>query len=545
MNLLRRHGRPAGDAAGRASCRRRRRPTPRRRRRRSRRRRPARTVARGTPVTISGTATDTGGGVVGGVEVSTDGGTTWHPAHGRDELDATRGRPTGHGTATIKTRAVDDSGNLESPGAGVTVTGRRAQLPVHASGRARPSATPPSSRHRRGRARRQVPRRHRGLDHRHPLLQGRRQHRARTSGTSGRRAARCWRPRDVHRTRRRSGWQQVDFASPGPGRRRTRRTSPRTTRPNGHYAARRRRTSPAPARTPRRCTPADGAAGGNGVYGYGARRASRQSAIASNYWVDVVFSESVQQSTIVLTVTGAGAVAGTLGYNDSTRLATFTPSAALTAATTYTVNLSGGAKDTAGNSIGDPISWTFTTGSATRRLPLHHLAQHHHAGRPRTRRVRGRTRGQIPQPQAGYITGIRFYKARATRDPHGSCGPRAARAPHRSPSAGRRPPAGRKPTSPLPPVSANTTYVASYYTPIGHYSAPTTCSPPPVDNGPLTALSTRPAAATASTCTAEGAFPHEPQPSNYWVDVVFDTTAADTTPPTVAARTPAPGHRRP
>ena len=36
----------------------------------------------GTPVTITGTATDAGGGVVAGVEVSTDGGATWHPANG-------------------------------------------------------------------------------------------------------------------------------------------------------------------------------------------------------------------------------------------------------------------------------------------------------------------------------------------------------------------------------------------------------------------------------------------------------------------------------
>ena len=33
---------------------------------------------------ITGTATDTGGGVVGGVEVSVDGGNTWHPASGRE-----------------------------------------------------------------------------------------------------------------------------------------------------------------------------------------------------------------------------------------------------------------------------------------------------------------------------------------------------------------------------------------------------------------------------------------------------------------------------
>ena len=38
----------------------------------------------GNPVTITGTATDTGGGIVGGVEVSVDGGVSWHPAIGRE-----------------------------------------------------------------------------------------------------------------------------------------------------------------------------------------------------------------------------------------------------------------------------------------------------------------------------------------------------------------------------------------------------------------------------------------------------------------------------
>ena len=42
-----------------------------------------RTVGERQPVTITGTATDSGGGVVGGVEVSVDGGATWHPASGR------------------------------------------------------------------------------------------------------------------------------------------------------------------------------------------------------------------------------------------------------------------------------------------------------------------------------------------------------------------------------------------------------------------------------------------------------------------------------
>ncbi|HEY7633110.1 MAG TPA: DUF4082 domain-containing protein [Thermoleophilaceae bacterium] len=83
---------------------------------------PPSSVADGSKVTLSGTATDGGGGQVAGVEVSTDGGATWHEATGTTSWTYTwiaHGNPS---TATIRTRAVDDSGNLETPGAGVTVT---------------------------------------------------------------------------------------------------------------------------------------------------------------------------------------------------------------------------------------------------------------------------------------------------------------------------------------------------------------------------------------------------------------------------------------
>jgi hypothetical protein len=77
-------------------------------------------LTNGAQATITGTAADTGGGVVAGVEVSTDGGTTWHPATGTTNWTYTwtvRGNPT----TTIKSRAVDDSGNLETPTTGATV----------------------------------------------------------------------------------------------------------------------------------------------------------------------------------------------------------------------------------------------------------------------------------------------------------------------------------------------------------------------------------------------------------------------------------------
>ena len=87
------------------------------------------TVPQGVPLAISGTATDAGGGVVGGVEVSVDGGTIWHPVSGRETWSYTW-MPITAGSLTIKSRTVDDSGNLETPSAGVTVTVQAAPLAI-------------------------------------------------------------------------------------------------------------------------------------------------------------------------------------------------------------------------------------------------------------------------------------------------------------------------------------------------------------------------------------------------------------------------------
>lgn len=85
-------------------------------------------VAQGSNVLIAGSSTASAG-VVGGVEVSVDGGTQWHaaqPATGSLGLEnwEYNWMPSATGAATIKARAADDSLNQESPGAsiGVTVT---------------------------------------------------------------------------------------------------------------------------------------------------------------------------------------------------------------------------------------------------------------------------------------------------------------------------------------------------------------------------------------------------------------------------------------
>jgi hypothetical protein len=75
----------------------------------------------GTPVNITGAATDNGGGLVAGVNVSVDGGVTWNRATGTGSWSFTW-TPTAIGTVTIRSLAVDDSGNAQAPPAEIIVT---------------------------------------------------------------------------------------------------------------------------------------------------------------------------------------------------------------------------------------------------------------------------------------------------------------------------------------------------------------------------------------------------------------------------------------
>jgi hypothetical protein len=72
---------------------------------------------------VAGTAADAGGGIVAGVEVSIDGGRSWHPAEGTAtwiyRWDAAAS-PSASPGITVRSRAVDDSGNLERTGADVS-----------------------------------------------------------------------------------------------------------------------------------------------------------------------------------------------------------------------------------------------------------------------------------------------------------------------------------------------------------------------------------------------------------------------------------------
>jgi hypothetical protein len=87
--------------------------------------------------------------------------------------------------------------------------------------------------------------------------------------------------------------------------------------------------------------------------------------------VQATFSEAMNSSTIVspatnftLTAPGGVNVPGAVAYVVAGSVATFTPTSALTASTTYVATIKTGVQDLAGNALVSPYTWTFTTGAA-------------------------------------------------------------------------------------------------------------------------------------------------------------------------------------
>ena len=266
--------------------------------------------------------------------------------------------------------------------------------------------------------------------------------------------------------------------------------------------------------------------------------------VAVGTTVTATFSEAVQQPTIAISVvpTGGSAVAGTTSYDTATRRTTFAPSTALAGQTQYTVTVSG-ARDTEGNTM-DPVTWSFTTGSAS-ECPCTIWAPTATPTTPAQNDNKSVEIGvKFRSNQAGLITGIRFYKAATNTGTHvgslwSATGTRLATVTFSGESA-----SGWQQASFSAPVAvtANTTYVASYYAPSGRYSINANYFTTATTRGPLTALTNGTDGPNGVyRYGAGGGFPTSTyQSSNYWVDVVFAPTA-DTTKPSVITRTPAPG----
>ena len=147
----------------------------------------------------------------------------------------------------------------------------------------------------------------------------------------------------------------------------------------------------------------------------------------------------------------------------------------------------------------------------------------------------------------GFINGVRFYKATANTGTHvgalwSATGTLLASATFNGESA-----TGWQQVSFATPVQigANTSYVASYLAPNGHYAAADGYfASSGVDNSPLHALkdgADGPNSVYAYSST--NVFPTETyQSEGYFVDVVFNTTnGPDTNPPVIKSVSPANG----
>ncbi|MBV9920947.1 MAG: DUF4082 domain-containing protein, partial [Pseudonocardia sp.] len=290
----------------------------------------------GAKVTVSGTATDAGGGVVAGVEISTDGGSTWHPTT-ITTPDATSVNWTyawlAHGspTAQIETRAVDDSGNIETPSDAISVS---VACPCSIWGA---NVTPqqidsgdPSS----------VTLGVKFKSDQFGMITGLRFYKASTN--TGTHIGSLWSASGqllasaTFTNETASGWQMVSFSNPVT-------VFPGTTYvasyfdPNGHYAATPSYFYNAPSPPPTGGGDYDSAplhaipntTSGNGVYSVGASNAFPANTYgATNYWVDPIFTPTPAPGQ----VTGVTAVAG-----DQLAQVSWTAPATGGPTTTYTI----------------------------------------------------------------------------------------------------------------------------------------------------------------------------------------------------------------
>jgi hypothetical protein len=259
------------------------------------------TVETGTPVTISGTASDVGG-QVGGVEVSTDGGTTWHPADGRSAWTYLW-TPSAAGSATLRARTVDDSGNLGAASAGVTVTIIVKTCPCslwsNSTVPAQPAVNDPSAVELGVKFTTDVA----------GVITGIRFYKG--PGNTGTHTGRLWSGTGTllgtvtFTGETSSGWQTASFASPIAVSANTTYVASYHT-PAGNYAFNIDYfgSSPGSVVRPPLRAPQSSVSGGNGVYRYGAGGVFPTGTYgASNYWVDVVFVDGTGPTTTTTTST--------------------------------------------------------------------------------------------------------------------------------------------------------------------------------------------------------------------------------------------------
>ena len=243
-------------------------------------------------VTISGTASDTTG-TVAAVEVSTDNGTTWRLATGRENWSYIW-LPAAAGPATIMSRAIDDSSNIQSSPSTINITvGGAASCPCTIFGGLVPTTIDPDT------AATEI-----GVKFRSDVagyITGIRFYKA--SVNTGTHVGSLWtstgtRLANVTFTNETaSGWQQASFPTPVAINANTTYVASYHA-PVGRYSGDTDYFATAGVINPPLRALADGVDGPNGVYGYGPSGTFPTGAWRSaNYWVDVVFTSTIGPDT--------------------------------------------------------------------------------------------------------------------------------------------------------------------------------------------------------------------------------------------------------
>ncbi|WP_239139253.1 DUF4082 domain-containing protein, partial [Sphaerisporangium krabiense] len=407
----------------------------------------------GAATTVQGTATDTGGGVVSAIEVSSDGGATWQQATGRNTWQYTW-TPTQGGPATIMARAIDDIGNIQPTPASVNVN-------VTAADTIWPPTTVPAIAAQNDPNSVEV-----GVKFRTTspgTINGIRFYKG--SSNTGTHVGNLWSStgqllaQATFTNETSNGWQSVTFSSPV-------QVTPNTTyvasyfAPQGMYSKNTPYFTQAVVSGPLTAL-ADGTDGGNGVYAYASSTTFPTNTYqSSNYWTDVIFSP---------TTTTTGSL-----WNNAT--------------------------------VPTNTSWP-DSGSVVLGV---------------------RFRSSVD----GVISGIRFYKGSGNTGTHigslwSNTGQLLASATFTNETAsGWQQVSFQNPV----PITAGTTYVASYLAPTGNYAVDRPYFTTSFTNSPLTALASGTDGANGVYgYSSTNAFPTQTyQTTNYWVDVVFSpgTTTA-------------------
>lgn len=507
-------------------------------------------ITQGSLVTVKGTAADVGGRVAG-IEVSVDGGLSFHPATGTTSWSYS-GVLTGNGNSAIQVRATDDSANI----GGTESVKINSPCPCTLFG----SVVPPVVDAGDGA---NVTLGTKFTSSKSGVVMGIRFYKsaANTGVHTGTlySADRAVLATGTFTNETADGWQTLMFDSAVSISANTEYVAAYHA-PNGHYAADeyglanryRAGTLTAPG-------------GSNGVYADG-NAFPADSYHSTNYWVDVVYSDTdtrpvtvnsqaplpgsnsvltnvspsgvfsrdVVSSSVVASMVDADgtSIPGSVSYSASTRKVTFNPAQVLAPGVKYTVTVGA-------DGMAAPASWSFTTAQASPpegTCPCSVFTDSTLPAAGPDGDADSVTLGMAFHPTAdGVVTGVRFFK---NVDNYGtrkvalwsSSGTRLAEAtPTAESSSGWQQVDFASPVS----VSKNTTYIVSYVAPRGRYMYTSGGLGSSITRGPLVTEN------NGGRYTYGSGAPTNASSTNYLVDVVFNRSAEAA--PTVTAIAPANG----